>query len=572
MNYIENLGLDFLMDTEESTKALVGAVCTEGRATVGYYGYPYFNNEFGWAQFVVRSKLNEEKKRFEITGLDTHVSGVAQWTFEITTEMSTKNNDPLEKRVMIHKLYSNSGMAVVNLINADVLPSFLENDVITAQMIGFPIDIHYYETEDDYADAQPEMKDGNKMLLGDGTVFPIGLFNENKTEDSDNYMLIRGTVKKAVRGEAQFGEEKVYSFLDVLINTEFGDLEIIHTFEQMYEEERHLVKEGSVVSGAFVLSGDVAIDEYENGLIKDFDRNLALLRYTLTKGDPKRLAAILTADAEYYSEASKQTFKGKKEIIKRMQYVRDCNPETEFFVHNATIISIDDGNEKLPYDVGTKCLVLAMNDKNNLVSICFIECNEQGEITKIHITENGRYHFQLEEHENRPSILEDLEVPDDIRQSILSRAKFHGFIDHEIKIEDVIKFNTKVENYSKYVDNLIENFPELENDIACENMFGYLFASAIEAAIEDDAIFPEENYDAECVFPGLYEPFGVSEVVEEKLENMFDLGKQFYKDFKFHNEIKNYGIGDYYGKMVDALIFVQQIGEMYGKTKFGENK
>ena len=41
----------------------------------------------------------------------------------------------------------------------------------------------------------------------------------------------------------------------------------------------------------------------------------------------------------------------------------------------ATITSVDDGDETLPYKVGTRCIVLASGEENNYEFIAFVEIN-----------------------------------------------------------------------------------------------------------------------------------------------------------------------------------------------------
>lgn len=400
MNFIENFGLEFLMEDDESAMALCRAVCAEGKAIVGYYGYPYINREFGWPQFIVRTKLSEEDKRIVVTGMDTHVSGVTQWTFKIGHPYKVgENEDPLTRTLMAYRPEDGSGMAIITLVNADVLPSFIEHDEITAQMIGFARYINYYENEDAYAEDQPEMSDGNKMLLADGMVFPAGLMKEkeNKTFEEEGLMLIRGTVKKAQMGLVQFGEERGWNYIDVIIGTQFGDLEIVHTMEQVEESGRKLIKEGSVVNGLFILSGDVAINEYKDGFVRDKKHNLAALRHTLQNGEPERLRLILSDDAEYYSEWTDTTYRGRDEIIERLNFVKSANTQRDFFAHYATVTSVDEGEEELPYKVGERCIVIALETEENYDSICFMECGEDELITKITVTRNSRYHFRIDE-------------------------------------------------------------------------------------------------------------------------------------------------------------------------------
>lgn len=70
---IESMGLDFLTETEEVTRGLIGGVIQEGQAFVGYYGYPYFHKDFGDAEVIVRTIRKDAEKNLEVTGMDIRV-------------------------------------------------------------------------------------------------------------------------------------------------------------------------------------------------------------------------------------------------------------------------------------------------------------------------------------------------------------------------------------------------------------------------------------------------------------------------------------------------------------------
>ena len=415
MFYIENLGLEFLTDTEENAMALCSAVCAQGKPIVGYYDRAYLNHEFGWPQFIVRTGPTGEDNKVEVKGMDVHLSGVTHWTFGIRhATHSVENEDPLTRKVFAYKTDDGSGAAMIHLVNADVLPSFLPDDEITAQMVGFPVDIHYYEDEEKYAESQEGELDGKKLLLGNGTIFPVGLLShkENKTSEEEDLMLIRGTVKSAQMGLVQFGEDKGWNFVDVVIGTQFGDLEIVHTLEQISEPERKIIKEGAIVNGLFMLSGDVAIKDYKEGYILDFKHNLALLRHTLQAGEAERLKVVLSDDAEYYSEWADETYIGKDAIVDRLNYVQDSNPERPFFAHYAIITDIVDGDEEVTHDVGERCIIIALENEDKLDSICFMECNDDNKITRIEVTRNPRYRFKIDEKKIYNTPFDDIEEED----------------------------------------------------------------------------------------------------------------------------------------------------------------
>ena len=62
-NFMEHLGLDFLVETEDQVRGLWGYIAQEGKAITGYYGYPYLNQHFGDAQLILRTIRNDEEKR-----------------------------------------------------------------------------------------------------------------------------------------------------------------------------------------------------------------------------------------------------------------------------------------------------------------------------------------------------------------------------------------------------------------------------------------------------------------------------------------------------------------------------
>ena len=75
------------------------------------------------------------------------------------------------------------------------------------------------------------------------------------------------------------GDHADTPFIRCVVDTHFGELEFIHTLDQVPEEMRENIRVGSVVSGTCILSADVALHEYENGIVKDHEHNLRALRY-----------------------------------------------------------------------------------------------------------------------------------------------------------------------------------------------------------------------------------------------------------------------------------------------------
>lgn len=577
-NFIENLNMESLTETEESTIGLMNLVIQEGNPMIGYYGCPYMNYHFGDAQFIVRTILNEERQQMEVVGLDTHSSGNCVWNVKVTEmNIDRSDADKMEKRCVITK-EDGTGMAVVNIVNADVLPSYAEDEIIKLQMIAFPVSIDYYPDEDAYADEQPEWHNGHKLMLAEGTIMPTGLMNNRdpdredcgKNEALDDLVTCRGTVKALYHGQVELEGEKHNAYIRCIIETEYGDLEIVHTREQVKEEQHKNLKVGSVVSGVFVLSGDAAIYEYDQGLILDEEHHLMALRGVFSKQDPNRLRYILAEDAEYVSEHAENTYAGREEIIQRLLYV---NEQVEnCYAYMATIVAKENDDDLL-YKDGKRCIVLAYESEKAYESIVFIDVDEENRIAKLTITNDSRYSFLVDKkpEDKRPE--HQWKVPESPIEPIVMRAKFFGFIDDETEENQILADALENEWYKKNSEMLLDAMPDYADIKYYKHLFGYLFAKAMEETIapKDKKMFGIINvgvtYRAWDVLHGEY---GSNVSIEQHvtLENAMERGMQFYKDFVFFYGEEKENIKAHKEEMITALMVVQQIGKLYANKVF----
>jgi hypothetical protein len=156
----------------------------------------------------------------------------------------------------------------------------------------------------------------------------------------------------------------------------------------------------------------------------------------LQENEAERLSTVLSDSAEYLSEFANTTYVGKKEIIDRLNYVYNANKNRQFLAYFATITGVDDGDEVLPYGVGEKCIVIAIDEISNLDSICFMECDTDNKISKITVTRNPRYHFRIDQ-KTRPLNQFEFKPPQTYYKPIINRARFHCFIESEMSKEEI---------------------------------------------------------------------------------------------------------------------------------------
>ena len=400
-NFIKNLGLDFLWEDDDVMMNFMGYLTENGKAISGYYGCPNFFNPMGDIDFFVRTKKGENGQ-LAVVGLDTHCCGRNIWEMRNSgIDITPKDSLQTDRVFLFNSIEDGSGLIPIHLINADVLPSFLEGDVVNMQMCAFPLDINYYADEEDYSEHQPVSDNGEHWLIADGSLMGLNFLinhsinNDDKEKDysTDDYVSFRGTVKRLQHGVFKMGENKENTYIRCVIDTHYGELQFAHTIDQVDPEQIDNLKVGAVVSGVCIISGDVAINEYTDGIVKDFDNNFRLMRQVITNGEAERMHPVLSEDAVYISDSSKKTYTGAEEIIERFNYVHGANDKC--LATPATIISLD--SDELKYPVGTRCLLISYNDNAEYKAIVFIDLDENGDIKRIYVTTDSRYHFKADE-------------------------------------------------------------------------------------------------------------------------------------------------------------------------------
>lgn len=570
--FMECFDLDFLTETEEETLAFLSYVLKEGKPLMGYTGGLYIGLNCGESEFITRNTIDSDNDAIVFEGFDTHSAGKAVWTVRIGEAVLMADEDDnalMQRRIVVKDKDTGRGMAVVNVVNADVLPSYLTDDIITLQMVAFAEDIDYFADEDEYADSVQEGKNGKKMLLSDGFIFPSGLLI-NRNPDSEDYgknnwmddrVLIKGTVKKFYHGKTHIGDIDCNDYVICVIDTSFGELEIVHSVNQVKPEQLGNMREGAVVFGVFVLSGDAAIYEYENGIVKDEEHHLQLLRHVFTKSEHQRLNMILADDIEYSSDHSQDIWYGKQAVMEQFKNVMDVKRPR--FAHMATISEVrNDSDDELPYAAGKRCVVLAYDEPDKYDSICFIDLNEDNNISSITFSTDSRYYFRLDEKFTPADI--DIPVPDNFYEPMLARAIWLGFIDEETEYETVLEGAKRKDALSNLAKAITLNYPcfcdeQTFDTVKTEkNLFGYVFVYSAELAKDKDFMYNNAKASKPCLFKD-----AVNGVVDEKYRELFEKARGFYNDYALYVNSRDLTDEEIEQTMMDCLEFTMLLGQLY---------
>lgn len=400
---LENLRLDDLLESEETFEGFVGYCINNGKPLPGYSGGVYFMHHLRDAQICVRVFVDEENGKLLYAGIDTHEDSWTHWELRVFADITPKGSDILFRRILFKNNANGEGILPVDIVNADVLESFLPDDVIKLQMIGFPVQINYFATEDEYMESCDEFR-GKKLGLDDGTIMASGFMNNHNPDnelhddDADSYVVLRGTVKSLYFGyinEDTEEQEAGPSFIRCIVGTKYGDLEICHTIFQVDEAQRKNIEIGATVSGIFILSGDAAIDDRINGAVFNEGSDLKVFRQAMEKGDTLRLKTVLADKAAYYSEGDQKTYTGFEEIKDKIDAVNQCWGE-KIKTYMATLTG-KNGEEELKYQAGKRCVVVSYDEGNTYERILFLDINEEGKVESLTFSNDSRYTFKIDE-------------------------------------------------------------------------------------------------------------------------------------------------------------------------------
>lgn len=540
-NFLENLGLDSFMESEDAIRGLLGYIANKGEAFQGYTKDITIFLPSGSIDFFVRLIHDSENERYLIDGLDTHICGTKLWKIRIEDDITPDDAEPLTKRLLITNHGTGNGLAVVNVLNSHMLPSLMRKDVYDFQVCAFPTEIDYFQDEKAYMDSIPKTVTGQTYGLAKGTIFPSGFFhnhdprNSGKEIDysSDELVLIMGEVERVFWGSFELEGEKYRPFVICEIDTQFGLLRIAHTVDQVNEDQRGFMKPGCVVSGIFALSADAAIGDYEKGAaLGGEEKCLMALRYAMCKGETERLRAVLSEEVIYESKTTGKVYRGAETVIDRIQYVRQESGK-KYESHPATIDSISDNLTDPDCLPGKRCFILKDRDAEGYESIAFVDTDDAGKLVRIVTTDSPDYTFALDKYPHPEEFSDDSEVPTDYYKAIFLRAMAFGWIDQDFDIDMIYisdDFDETLEDAAEALRNISQKDIEEQQDYL-RNLFGYCFALGFQYMISDDT---DGDYS------GIEEDdpvFHCSEEDKPLFRKVYEEGKAFFIDYKIREGV-----------------------------------
>ena len=220
-NMLENYGLEMFREDEEAFSGLIGFALNEGKCVSGYYGTPYIYKRAEDVEFWISTNKSADGN-FEIEEVNTHCGNPCVWELRHSgIDLTSKDENKNKRLIVFNRNDSIGGTFPIEIINADVLPSFMQDDIIEAQIVALPLEINYYDDEDEYAEAQPAAENGKKWLLATGSMAALNFiynhdpnrYDPEKEYESDGYVEFVAKVKKLYHGSFEINGEKYHTFI-----------------------------------------------------------------------------------------------------------------------------------------------------------------------------------------------------------------------------------------------------------------------------------------------------------------------------------------------------------------------
>ena len=208
----------------------------------------------------------------------------------------------------------------------------------------------------------------------------------------------------------------------------FGDITIAVAEEDLPKEvmERLDRNEEVYLFGVVNFSGDVGIEEYQQGAIFDEEHLLRVLRQALETGEFERLWKNMADDCSFYGYCGRR-LEEKDEIITKMKEVWNAQQERKEDIQYQAIGSITEVlvPERAEYGVGKRCLLSYSDHPEGIICFNFIEV-ENEKISALKFIYDPLYHFALDIPEENPE--EDISKNTKIVKTEKSPEEWKNFI------------------------------------------------------------------------------------------------------------------------------------------------
>ena len=292
---MECYDLQHMVSDGEKVSSLMQRAVETGYRIPAYSG-TYFNMYYRCLQIIAgRTSDGDMNGPARLSG-HTHNVGSAFWRFRVVREVTPEGSTEMDMRVLAEPV--NGGLlTAIDVMNADILPSYAPGEIIDLQMIAKTRKVCSYPDTEAFARAKDQQRIMEAAAAEDDELFYLsGMIPQRRTFTFELPTDYGRTTRKYVP--------------HCRISTAFGEVQAM-----IREKEKAWIEPGRVLSALCTVQGDSLIGEYDAGMVISKKNNLMALRYALCSGRMKRLIPVLAENCSLYSEPDGQMIRGRENII-----------------------------------------------------------------------------------------------------------------------------------------------------------------------------------------------------------------------------------------------------------------
>ena len=343
---------------QEAADSLLQCAVDTGRRIQAYSGV-YFNRHYECLQIIAGQVMNPETDCPEIRSGHTHNGGNAFWRCRVRREITPEGSSGLDMRLLVEPVSGGEALAVMNVMNADILPSFAPGEIIDLQVIAKPSRTYFYPDVKYYARMEGLQRFVPVEPAEDGQVWLRGTMPE------------RTWFRCGIPGKTWGNTQR--SLATCRLMTCFGDINVM-----IRAAEEDQIRPGRFLSALCTVQGDALIGEYEEGMVADAKNDLMALRYALSSGRVKRLLKVMADDCLLFFESGGRTAVGRENAAAALDsWYRQVRDRTEI----RTFYGVTE-------DRGEICVTVRRGDGPEgtpLLYTVFADCDREGKIRTVRV-------------------------------------------------------------------------------------------------------------------------------------------------------------------------------------------
>ncbi len=291
--------------SEKDAPGLVRHAAEAGVKIPAYSGV-YSNEHYSALQVIAGGDFDEKTQHMEIRSGQIHNAGTAFWRCRVLREITPEGSSDLDMRILAETVYGKKFVTVLDVVNADILPSYAPGEIIDLQVIGKTHSVYFYRDEAQYARAEARGKSPLNCPVPSG---------------DDGRVSLAGTILRRtwlrVEIPQEYGSDAVTNLQACRLGTCFGDIQMM--VSRLQESE---ARAGRVLSASCSIQGDPLIAEYEYGMVISEKNNLMALRYAFSSGRVHRLLPVLSEDCVLDAGPFGGTAAGPGRVAERLAEIR----------------------------------------------------------------------------------------------------------------------------------------------------------------------------------------------------------------------------------------------------------